>query len=152
MQDFYQEVANPLLTAVTFEYPSNVVEEVSQDNFRLLFKGSEIVVAGKLRDQSPDVLSAKVRGQLVSGASRSAGEGPLGRQSEGLGSKPSPAGLQQLTLRKSRGALCRLEVTLSSQPVLLLVLRAPGAWNALLSSHRASEVAIGQWRLLPFHR
>ncbi|XP_048082479.1 inter-alpha-trypsin inhibitor heavy chain H4 isoform X4 [Ursus arctos] len=64
LQDFYQEVANPLLTAVTFEYPSNVVEEVSQDNFRLLFKGSEIVVAGKLRDQSPDVLSAKVRGQL----------------------------------------------------------------------------------------
>ncbi|XP_011222924.1 inter-alpha-trypsin inhibitor heavy chain H4 isoform X2 [Ailuropoda melanoleuca] len=64
LQDFYEEVANPLLTAVTFEYPSNVVEEVSQDNFRLLFKGSEIVVAGKLRDQSPDVLSAKVRGQL----------------------------------------------------------------------------------------
>ncbi|XP_030895669.1 inter-alpha-trypsin inhibitor heavy chain H4 isoform X9 [Leptonychotes weddellii] len=64
LQDFYQEVANPLLTAVTFEYPSNAVEEVSRDNFRLLFKGSEIVVAGKLRDQSPDVLSAKVRGQL----------------------------------------------------------------------------------------
>uniref|UniRef100_A0A8C9JMQ6 Inter-alpha-trypsin inhibitor heavy chain 4 n=1 Tax=Panthera tigris altaica TaxID=74533 RepID=A0A8C9JMQ6_PANTA len=64
LQDFYQEVANPLLTAVTFEYPSNAVEEVSQDNFRLLFKGSEIVVAGKLQDQSPDVLSAKVRGHL----------------------------------------------------------------------------------------
>ncbi|XP_027439215.1 inter-alpha-trypsin inhibitor heavy chain H4 isoform X6 [Zalophus californianus] len=64
LQDFYQEVANPLLTAVTFEYPSNAVEKVSRDNFRLLFKGSEIVVAGKLRDQSPDVLSAKVRGQL----------------------------------------------------------------------------------------
>ncbi|XP_077933270.1 inter-alpha-trypsin inhibitor heavy chain H4 isoform X2 [Halichoerus grypus] len=64
LQDFYQEVANPLLTVVTFEYPSNAVEEVSRDNFRLLFKGSEIVVAGKLRDQSPEVLSAKVRGQL----------------------------------------------------------------------------------------
>ncbi|XP_073757458.1 inter-alpha-trypsin inhibitor heavy chain H4 isoform X4 [Callorhinus ursinus] len=64
LQDFYQEVANPLLTAVTFEYPGNAVEKVSRDNFRLLFKGSEIVVAGKLRDQSPDVLSAKVRGQL----------------------------------------------------------------------------------------
>uniref|UniRef100_A0A8C0JSE2 Inter-alpha-trypsin inhibitor heavy chain 4 n=1 Tax=Canis lupus dingo TaxID=286419 RepID=A0A8C0JSE2_CANLU len=64
LQDFYQEVANPLLTAVTFEYPDNAVDKVSQDNFRLLFKGSEIVVVGKLRDQSPDVLSAKVRGQL----------------------------------------------------------------------------------------
>ncbi|XP_015977307.2 inter-alpha-trypsin inhibitor heavy chain H4 isoform X2 [Rousettus aegyptiacus] len=65
LQDFYQEVANPLLTAVAFEYPSNAVEDVTQDNFRLLFKGSEMVVAGKLRDQSPDVLSAKVSGQLL---------------------------------------------------------------------------------------
>ncbi|ELK07820.1 Inter-alpha-trypsin inhibitor heavy chain H4 [Pteropus alecto] len=65
LQDFYQEVANPLLTAVAFEYPSNAVEDVTQDNFRLLFKGSEMVVAGKLRDQSPDVLSAKISGQLL---------------------------------------------------------------------------------------
>uniref|UniRef100_A0A8C3X5G0 Inter-alpha-trypsin inhibitor heavy chain 4 n=1 Tax=Catagonus wagneri TaxID=51154 RepID=A0A8C3X5G0_9CETA len=64
LQDFYQEVANPLLKLVAFEYPSNAVEAVTQDNFRLFFKGSELVVAGKLRDQSPDVLSAKVRGQL----------------------------------------------------------------------------------------
>ncbi|KAK2503038.1 hypothetical protein MC885_016061, partial [Smutsia gigantea] len=54
LQDFYQEVANPLLTSVTFEYPKNTVEEVTQNNFRLLFKGSEMVVAGKLREQSPD--------------------------------------------------------------------------------------------------
>ncbi|XP_014643979.1 PREDICTED: inter-alpha-trypsin inhibitor heavy chain H4 [Ceratotherium simum simum] len=64
LQDFYQEVANPLLMRVAFEYPSNAVEEVTQDNFRLLFKGSEMVVAGKLRDQSPDVLSAKVSGKV----------------------------------------------------------------------------------------
>ncbi|KAL2803695.1 inter-alpha-trypsin inhibitor heavy chain H4 isoform 2 precursor [Daubentonia madagascariensis] len=63
LQDFYQEVANPLLTAVAFEYPSNAVEEVTQENFQLFFKGSEMVVAGKLQDQSPDVLSAKVSGQ-----------------------------------------------------------------------------------------
>ncbi|KAM7062919.1 inter-alpha-trypsin inhibitor heavy chain H4 isoform 4-T4 [Molossus nigricans] len=63
LQDFFQEVANPLLTAVSFEYPSNAVE-VTQDNFRLFFKGSEMVVAGKLQGQSPDVLFAKVRGQL----------------------------------------------------------------------------------------
>ncbi|XP_054585689.1 inter-alpha-trypsin inhibitor heavy chain H4-like [Eptesicus fuscus] len=64
LQDFYQEVANPLLTAVTFEYPGSAVEEVTQDSFRLFFKGSEMVVAGKLRAQSPEVLSAKVSGQL----------------------------------------------------------------------------------------
>ncbi|XP_045048322.2 inter-alpha-trypsin inhibitor heavy chain H4 isoform X2 [Desmodus rotundus] len=63
LQDFYQEVANPLMTAVTFEYPSNSVKEVTQNDFRLLFKGSEMVVAGKLQGQSPDVLSAKVHGQ-----------------------------------------------------------------------------------------
>ncbi|KAI5174330.1 Inter-Alpha-Trypsin Inhibitor Heavy Chain H4 [Manis pentadactyla] len=64
LQDFYQEVANPLLTSVTFEYPKNTVEEVTQNNFRLLFKGSEMVVAGKLGEQSPDVLAATVSGQL----------------------------------------------------------------------------------------
>ncbi|XP_023368754.1 inter-alpha-trypsin inhibitor heavy chain H4 isoform X2 [Otolemur garnettii] len=63
LQDFYQEVANPLMSAVAFEYPSNAVEEVTQENFQLFFKGSEMVVAGKLKDQSPDVLSAKVSGQ-----------------------------------------------------------------------------------------
>nr|KAF6310585.1 inter-alpha-trypsin inhibitor heavy chain 4 [Myotis myotis] len=57
-------VANPLLTTVSFEYPGNAVEEVTQDNFPLFFKGSEMVVAGKLRAQSPDVLSATVSGQL----------------------------------------------------------------------------------------
>ncbi|XP_047386605.1 inter-alpha-trypsin inhibitor heavy chain H4 isoform X5 [Sciurus carolinensis] len=64
LQDFYQEVANPVLTKVAFQYTSNAVEEVTQDNFRLLFKGSEMVVAGKLRDKSPDVLSARVGGKM----------------------------------------------------------------------------------------
>ena len=62
------------MTSVTFEYPSNAVEAVTQDAFRLFFKGSELVVAGKLRDQNPDVLSAKVRGQLVGVASHPGGE------------------------------------------------------------------------------
>uniref|UniRef100_A0A8C8W778 Inter alpha-trypsin inhibitor, heavy chain 4 n=1 Tax=Peromyscus maniculatus bairdii TaxID=230844 RepID=A0A8C8W778_PERMB len=57
LQDFYHEVANPLLLAVAFEYPRDAVEVVTQDNFRHHFKGSEMVVAGKLQDQGPDVLS-----------------------------------------------------------------------------------------------
>ncbi|MCP6645936.1 hypothetical protein NL493_27665, partial [Klebsiella pneumoniae] len=64
LQDFYQEVANPLLLAVAFDYPSHDVEVVTQDNFRHHFKGSEMVVAGKLPDQGPDVLSARVSGRM----------------------------------------------------------------------------------------
>ena len=37
LQDFYQEVANPLMTSVAFEYPSNAVESVTQDTFRVFF-------------------------------------------------------------------------------------------------------------------
>ncbi|XP_004368808.1 inter-alpha-trypsin inhibitor heavy chain H4 [Trichechus manatus latirostris] len=64
LQDFYQGVANPLLTGVNFEYLSNAVEKVTRENFPVFFKGSEMVVAGKLCDQSPDVLSAKVSGRV----------------------------------------------------------------------------------------
>ncbi|XP_042535896.1 inter-alpha-trypsin inhibitor heavy chain H4 isoform X1 [Dipodomys spectabilis] len=64
LQDFYQEVSSPLLSAVAFEYSSNSVEAITKDNFRLFFKGSEMVVAGKLQDKDLDVLSAKVSGQM----------------------------------------------------------------------------------------
>nr|BAC34032.1 unnamed protein product [Mus musculus] len=63
LQDFYHEVANPLLSSVAFEYPSDAVEEVTRYKFQHHFKGSE-VVAGKLQDQGPDVLLAKVSGQM----------------------------------------------------------------------------------------
>lgn len=106
LQDFYQEVANPLLTTVSFEYPSNAVEEVTQDNFRLFFKGSEMVVAGKLQDQSPDVLSAKVRGQLVSVASHPEGKGGWSRHLEGLGSTPALSDSSQLTWSKFQSGPC----------------------------------------------
>ncbi|XP_043842774.1 inter-alpha-trypsin inhibitor heavy chain H4-like isoform X2 [Dromiciops gliroides] len=62
LQDFYQEVANPLLTMVKFQYPDNAVELLTQDNFRVFFKGSELVVAGKLQPQAPDLFSAQVKG------------------------------------------------------------------------------------------
>lgn len=83
-------MANPLLTAVTFEYPSSAVEEVTQNNFRQFFKGSEMVVAGKLRAQSPEVLSAKVRGQLVSVANHPGGEGWLQQAFRGTRFKLQP--------------------------------------------------------------
>ncbi|EPQ02106.1 Inter-alpha-trypsin inhibitor heavy chain H4 [Myotis brandtii] len=98
LQDFYQEVANPLLTTVTFEYPGNAVEEVTQDNFPLFFKGSEMVVAGKLRAQSPDVLSATVSGQLVSVASHPGVEGWLQQAFRGARFKLQPVRLQPTDL------------------------------------------------------
>uniref|UniRef100_F6TPD8 Inter-alpha-trypsin inhibitor heavy chain 4 n=1 Tax=Monodelphis domestica TaxID=13616 RepID=F6TPD8_MONDO len=63
LQDFYQEVANPLLTKVEFQYPDNAVELLTQDNFRVFFKGSELVVAGKLKSQLENSLLAEVKGQ-----------------------------------------------------------------------------------------
>ncbi|XP_043842758.1 inter-alpha-trypsin inhibitor heavy chain H4-like [Dromiciops gliroides] len=65
LQDFYQEVANPLLTMVKFQYPDNTVELLTQDSFRVFFKGSELVVAGKLQPQPQvqDLLSAQVKAQ-----------------------------------------------------------------------------------------
>lgn len=104
LQDFYQEVANPLLTAVTFEYPNNAVEEVTQDNFRLFFKGSEMVVAGKLQAQSPEVLSAQVSGKLVRVDCFLEWKGGCSRHSEGLGSNSSHVRLQPTALGKFQSA------------------------------------------------
>ncbi|XP_074139621.1 inter-alpha-trypsin inhibitor heavy chain H4-like isoform X2 [Sminthopsis crassicaudata] len=64
LQDFYQEVANPLLTTVKFQYPQNAVELLTQDNFRVFFKGSELVVAGKLQPQASDLLSVQVKSRM----------------------------------------------------------------------------------------
>lgn len=63
---------------MAFEYPSNAVEDVTRYKFQHYFKGSEMVVAGKLRDQGPDVLVAKVSGQTVSVAESSWSKGAAG--------------------------------------------------------------------------
>ncbi|KAJ9587862.1 hypothetical protein L9F63_018696, partial [Diploptera punctata] len=51
---FYQEIASPLLANVTFEYAPEEVENgtVTKNTFRRLFAGSELVVAGKLRQDA----------------------------------------------------------------------------------------------------
>lgn len=75
---------------MSFEYPSDAVEAVTQDNFRHHFKGSEMVVAGKLQAQGPDVLTAKVSGQTVSMIEHPGAKGqPPHSQPEALGSSPS---------------------------------------------------------------
>lgn len=148
LQDFYQEVANPLLTSVTFEYPKNAVEEVTQNNFRLLFKGSEMVVAGKLREQSPDVLAARVSGQLVSVAGHPAGHGQLGHMGRGLVQTPALLGSSWLTLGRSQSALCHLRTTLSSRPGL----PPCSSWRSWRPRPHSALGGCRQAGLFPFHR
>ncbi|XP_028906760.1 inter-alpha-trypsin inhibitor heavy chain H4 isoform X5 [Ornithorhynchus anatinus] len=63
LQDFYQEVATPLLKHVEFKFPENTVLELSQNNFNLFFKGSELVVAGKLHSKEQEKFSVQIEGQ-----------------------------------------------------------------------------------------
>ncbi|XP_060766188.1 inter-alpha-trypsin inhibitor heavy chain H3a [Neoarius graeffei] len=49
LQGFYDEIANVLLADVNFHYP-DTVNSVTGSQFKQLFNGSEIVVAGRLND------------------------------------------------------------------------------------------------------
>ncbi|XP_056092678.1 inter-alpha-trypsin inhibitor heavy chain H3 [Rhinichthys klamathensis goyatoka] len=60
LQGFYEEVASPLLFGVNLNYPGNAVTDLTQSHFRQFFKGSEIVVAGRLQDLETDKLRTEV--------------------------------------------------------------------------------------------
>ncbi|TRZ01826.1 hypothetical protein DNTS_026174 [Danionella cerebrum] len=62
LQGFYAEVASPLLLEVHLRYPSNV-SGLTQSHFRQFFKGSEIVVAGRLDEHESNTLEAEVSAQ-----------------------------------------------------------------------------------------
>ncbi|KAL7986020.1 hypothetical protein Chor_011186 [Crotalus horridus] len=62
LQDFYSEVAIPILKEININYIDNAVEGVTENNFKLLYDGSEIVVAGKL-DSEIDTFSLEVKAQ-----------------------------------------------------------------------------------------
>lgn len=64
-KDFYSEVAIPILKEININYIGNTVEDVTENNFKLLYDGSEIVVAGKLENEI-DTFSLEVRAQAVS--------------------------------------------------------------------------------------
>uniref|UniRef100_A0A3B4AP26 Inter-alpha-trypsin inhibitor heavy chain 3 n=1 Tax=Periophthalmus magnuspinnatus TaxID=409849 RepID=A0A3B4AP26_9GOBI len=63
VQGFYEEISKPLLLNVGLRYSDNAV--MTQNDFRHLFAGSEIVVAGKLPDDSIDNLLVEVFAQGV---------------------------------------------------------------------------------------
>ncbi|XP_061780032.1 inter-alpha-trypsin inhibitor heavy chain H3-like isoform X2 [Nerophis lumbriciformis] len=54
LQNFYEEVASPLLSEVNLRYPDNAVDKITTNHFSQLYNGSEIVVAGLLLDNDLD--------------------------------------------------------------------------------------------------
>ncbi|KAM8930657.1 inter-alpha-trypsin inhibitor heavy chain H3-like [Pelodytes ibericus] len=50
LQGFYSEVAQPLLTGIQVSYPQNVVSQLTKNVFQQYYKGSEIVIAGRVTD------------------------------------------------------------------------------------------------------
>ncbi|KAG8556804.1 hypothetical protein GDO81_018211 [Engystomops pustulosus] len=60
LQGFYKEIANPILKDIEMKYPENVASNVTQTNFKQLFDGSEIVVAGRIADNSLNSFTADV--------------------------------------------------------------------------------------------
>ncbi|XP_023611445.1 inter-alpha-trypsin inhibitor heavy chain H3-like [Myotis lucifugus] len=62
LQGFYEEVANPLLTAVEVEYPENAILGLTRNTYQHFYDGSEIVVAGRLVDEDMNNFKADVKG------------------------------------------------------------------------------------------
>uniref|UniRef100_A0A7N6AGZ9 Inter-alpha-trypsin inhibitor heavy chain H3 n=1 Tax=Anabas testudineus TaxID=64144 RepID=A0A7N6AGZ9_ANATE len=63
LQGFYEEVSSPLLSEVDLRYPDNAVDFLTTNHFAQLFNGSEIVVAGRLKDEQLDNFMVEVFGQ-----------------------------------------------------------------------------------------
>ncbi|XP_028941554.1 inter-alpha-trypsin inhibitor heavy chain H3 isoform X2 [Antrostomus carolinensis] len=63
LQGFYDEVSNPMLTDVELNYPENEISDLTKNNFKHFYDGSEIVVAGRFIDNNQNSLSVDVRGE-----------------------------------------------------------------------------------------
>ncbi|XP_072522553.1 inter-alpha-trypsin inhibitor heavy chain H3 isoform X2 [Salminus brasiliensis] len=63
LQGFYEEVASPLLLEVNLHYPDSVVNSLTNNHFRQLFNGTEIVVAGQLNELEVDNFLIEVSAQ-----------------------------------------------------------------------------------------
>ena len=60
---FLREITSPTIAQVQFVFPFGSVEELTAIQFPFLFSGSEIVVAGKFNDSSPETITVQVIGQ-----------------------------------------------------------------------------------------
>uniref|UniRef100_A0A8C9KYH9 Inter-alpha-trypsin inhibitor heavy chain H3 n=1 Tax=Serinus canaria TaxID=9135 RepID=A0A8C9KYH9_SERCA len=66
LQGFYDEVSNPMLIDVELNYPENEISDLTTNNFKHFYDGSEIVVAGRFVDSNQNHLCVDVRGEGVS--------------------------------------------------------------------------------------
>lgn len=57
---FYDEIGTPLLSDISINYTENSVDYITQNLFTNYFNGSEIVIAGKLTNQSAESLHVQV--------------------------------------------------------------------------------------------
>ncbi|XP_067110157.1 inter-alpha-trypsin inhibitor heavy chain H5 [Osmerus mordax] len=60
LKGFYDEIGTPLLSDIRINYPEDSVQYVTQHLFSNYFNGSEIVIAGKLTNQSAGSLHVQV--------------------------------------------------------------------------------------------
>ncbi|KAM4523776.1 inter-alpha-trypsin inhibitor heavy chain H5 [Fundulus diaphanus] len=60
LRGFYNEIGTPLLSDIRINYTENSVRYVTQNLFTNYFNGSEIIVAGKLTNQSAESLHVQV--------------------------------------------------------------------------------------------
>ncbi|XP_063445092.1 inter-alpha-trypsin inhibitor heavy chain H4-like [Mytilus trossulus] len=65
LESFYKELENPTLIDVKIDYPNNAVElsSLTSTRFPQYFKGSELIIAGKINDHFQLHLDAHVQGQ-----------------------------------------------------------------------------------------
>ncbi|CAH2275547.1 inter-alpha-trypsin inhibitor heavy chain H5 [Pelobates cultripes] len=61
LKGFYDEIGTPLLSDIRISYPPDSVQYVTQNMFFNYFNGSEIIVAGKLVNQSSDTLHVEIK-------------------------------------------------------------------------------------------
>ncbi|XP_069793289.1 inter-alpha-trypsin inhibitor heavy chain H3-like [Narcine bancroftii] len=65
LQGFYDEVANPLLLDIELQYPENAISDLTTNSFRQYYDGSEIVVAGRISDNTLQLFTAEVNAQTA---------------------------------------------------------------------------------------
>ncbi|TSK13145.1 Inter-alpha-trypsin inhibitor heavy chain H2 [Bagarius yarrelli] len=58
LRAFYHQVSSPLLKRITIQFPEDSVTDVTQNQFDKFFKGSELVVAGKLKPNGSPTLQS----------------------------------------------------------------------------------------------
>ncbi|KAM4022291.1 inter-alpha-trypsin inhibitor heavy chain H3-like isoform 2-T2 [Anomaloglossus baeobatrachus] len=63
LQGFYNEIANPTLVDIEMKYLENATSNVTQNNFKQYFDGSEIVVAGQITDNNLNYFTADVKAE-----------------------------------------------------------------------------------------